>query len=502
MRTLKITSVFVSLIVLTLAACSKDLSEINENPNNVSETHPQLLLTQVAYNAFGVEGTGPMYAGRMLVQTDGENNGQYYNWDRASFGEYGDLRNVTKLMEEAQRIESDTYIALAKFFRAYYFYKLTLTFGDIPYSEALQGENTNIFLPAYDTQKQVFQGILKELEEANALLASGAELIAGDIIFNGDPAKWRKLINSYRLKVLMTLSKQESDADLNIAAAFASIYSGQPIMTSLDDNAQLEFIDQDGSRYSQFNSSSYGSGMYMDSTFIKKLQDHMDPRLFIFCSTTKNAKEAGLLDDDFNAYEGGNPIAPYGEVNDKAAAGDASKVNARYTDDPVAEPHNVLGYWEVEFILAEAASRGWISEDAKEHYENGVKASFAFYQSNARDATGVNDYASFVDESKADAYLLEDLVNWDNATTLEEQLELIITQKYFTSFHQTGWRMYFEHLRTGYPEFLIPDSGTPPTRWIYPQSEYNQNTENVSAAIERQFGSNNDGIRQVPWWLQ
>ncbi|MBM1105083.1 SusD/RagB family nutrient-binding outer membrane lipoprotein [Aurantibacter crassamenti] len=502
MKTVKITSVLVSLILLTFGACTKDLSEINENPNNVSETHPQLLLTEIAFDAFKVEGTGSMYASRMLVQTDGENNGQYYNWNRGSFEPYDELRNITKMYEEAVRIESNTYIAIAKFFRAYYFYGLTITFGDVPYSEALQGETANIYEPVYDTQKQVFQGILQELEEANTLLSGSTELVAGDIIYNGDAAKWQKLINSFRLKVLISLSKKEGDADLNIPATFASIFNSQPIMTSLEDNGQLVFVDQDGSRYSQFNSSSYGSGMYMDSTFIQRLQDHKDPRLFLYCSTTKNAKEAGLLDNDFSAYEGGNPIAPYGEVNDKAAAGDASKVNNRYTNDPVAEPHNLLGFWEVEFVIAEAASRGWISADAKEHYENGIKTNFSFYQSYAKDATGTSDYSSFVNESAADAYLLENLVNWDNATSSEEQLELIITQKYFTSFHQSGWRMYFDQLRTGYPEFMIPAAGTPPTRWIYPQDEYNQNAANVSTAIERQFGADNDGIRQVPWWLQ
>jgi hypothetical protein len=148
------------LIILVSVTSCQDLSEINENPNNVNETHPQLLLTNISENAFKVDGTGAMYASRMLVQTDGENSGQYYSWDRASFNDYDMLGEVTKMMEEAERIESDAYIALAKFFRAYYFYNLTLTFGDIPYSEALQGESNQIFTPKYDAQKDVFIGIL------------------------------------------------------------------------------------------------------------------------------------------------------------------------------------------------------------------------------------------------------------------------------------------------------------------------------------------------------
>ncbi len=485
-----------SLVVLAVLWGCQDLTELNDNPNNVSETHPQLLLTNIASSAFQVQGTGALYASRMLVQTDGENNNQYYNWNRASFGDYNMLGEVTKMMQEAERIGSDEYVALSKFFRAYYFYNLTLTFGDIPYSEALKGETEEKYLPKYDTQKEVFMGILQELSEANDLLEGNTNIIAGDVIYGGNTVKWQKLINSFRLKILMTLSKKESDADLNIISTFASIYNNEPIMESIEDNGQLVFLDEEGSRYSEFNSSSYGSGMYVSATFIERLQDRQDPRLFIYCGQTKNAKEAGLAIDDFSAYEGGDPIAPYAEVNDKAAAGDVSKVNLRYTTDPTNEPHNLMGYWELEFILAEAAVRGWISSDAMVHYENGVKASFSFY----------NDYAKnfevYVEESDAETYLAGPLVAFDNALATEEKLELILTQKYLTSFLQTGWRAYFDHLRTGYPAFAQLPDATPPTRWIYPNSEYENNTANVAAAIESQFGTGNDKIREITWWLQ
>ncbi|MCM4167670.1 hypothetical protein KCTC52924_00816 [Arenibacter antarcticus] len=491
----KIGILFSLTVLMALTGC-QDLADLNENPNNVSETHPQLLLTNIAANAFSVNGTGSLYATRILVQTDGENSNQIYSWDRASFNDYNMLGEVTKMMQEAERIESDEYIALAKFFRAYYFYNLSLTFGDIPYSEALMGEVEEKYLPKYDTQKEIFVGILNELSEANDLLEGNTNIIAGDVIFGGNTAKWQKLVNSFRLKVLMTLSKKEGDADLNVQSTFASIYNSQPIMVSNEDNGQLVFLDEEGSRYSEFNSSSYGSGMYMSSTFIERLQDRQDPRLFIYCGQTKNAKEAGLEIDDFSAYEGGDPLAPYAEVNDKAAAGDVSKVNLRYTTDPTTEPHNLMGYWELEFVLAEASVRGWITTDAKEHYENGVKSSFSFYNDFAK------NFESYVEPADADAYLLGTEVAFDNALSTEVKLELILTQKYFTSFLQSGWRAYFDHLRTGYPTFSYLPGATPPTRWMYPNSEYLNNTANVSAAIERQFGTGNDNIRVIPWWLE
>jgi hypothetical protein len=316
------------------------------------------------------------------------------------------------------------------------------------------------------------------------------------VFYGGNALNWQKLINSFRLKVLITLSKKENDAELNIKSTFASIVNNDPIMQSNNDSGQLVFLDQDGSRYTEFNSSGYGSGMYMSSTFIERLQDRQDPRLFIFCGRTKNAKEAGLAIDDFNAYEGGNPLAPYAEVNDKAAQGDVSKVNLRYSTDPTTEPHAILSYSELEFILAEASVRNWISSDAETHYNNAVKASFNFYNTYAK------GFESYVESSDADAYLNGNLVSFSNVITMNEKLELILTQKYFTSFLQSGWRMYFDHLRTGYPNFVYNGNSTPPTRWIYPTSEYQQNTQNVSEAIKSQFGEGNDLIRELTWWLK
>lgn len=482
------------IMVFFLAACS-ELEELNINPNNVSETHPQLLLTDIEWRAFQVAGVGPMFASRMIVQTDGEETNQWYKWDRGSFGSYGRLRDVTKMIEEAERIENSSYQALGKFFRAFYFFDLALTFGDVPYVEALKGETDQIYTPSYNSQEEVLKGILDELKEADQMLAGDNSLIPGDIIYGNAP-QWRKLVNAFRLKVLMSLSKKGTVGGMNIASEFANIYNNLPILESNDDNGQLVFIDELGSRYTEYNSSSYGSARYMDSTFVKKLQDRNDPRLFIFSGQTRVAKEQGLAINDFNAYEGGDPIAPYNDVNIKAADGKVSKVNLRYTTNPTTEPHMVLGYAELQFILAEASVRGWINSSAQTHYENGVKASFAFYNKYS------GEFAQYVTNDAAIEYLQQPLVDFSNTISNEEKIEKIIIQKYLISFLQGGWTAYFDHLRTGYPDFRILPGVTPPTRWMYPISEYQQNSENVTEAITRQFGNGNDKTRELTWWLK
>jgi len=68
-------------------------------------------------------------------------------------------------------------------------------------------------------------------------------------------------------------------------------------------------------------------------------------------------------------------------------------------------------------------------------------------------------------------------------------------------FHQAGMTIYFDHLRTGYPEFKVQQGVTAPTRWLYPSSEYNRNQANLQQALDRQFNGS-DHIRGVSWWLK
>lgn len=486
--------VYVWLLLLLGTSCNP-IEDLNSNPNSVSETHPQYLLTNIQWQAFQVEGVAPLLATRMLVQTDGEDVNQYYAWNRGGFGEYSRLRDVQKMLEEAERLDLPAYQALGKFFRAYYFYNLTLRFGNLPYTEALQGEEQAIYAPRYDTQKEVFKGILSELKEADALLEAEETPIAGDIVFGGSALQWRKIVNAFRLKILLTLSHKTADADLNVVEAFAEVFQNKPLPASNEDNGQLVFMDVSGSRYTEFNSSGYGSARYMDSTFVRRLQDRRDPRLFAYATQTRRGKEQGLAIDDFSAYEGGNPIAPYNDVNVKASEGKVSRVHDRYTKDPVNEPHQFLSYSEVQLILAEAAVRGWIAADAETFYREGVKASFSFY------AAHVSDLAHLYGEAEAEAYLAQPLVGLSQATDELAKIERIQMQKYLRSFLQGGWTMYYENLRTNVPAFATLAGSPRPFRWMYPTGEYQNNADHVAAALKSQFGSDDDDIHQKTWWL-
>lgn len=480
-------------LVFTCNSCI-DLEDLNIDPNHATTTDPALLLTGIAFDAFSQADAQVCHATKMLILTSGESPYQVYKWTRGNFNDYDQLRNIVKMEEEAD--EDAAYSALALFFKAHYYYGLTMKFGDVPCSEALKAESNEIYQPVYDSQETVLNTVLKDLAEADRLLTDNGSLISGDIIYNGDLTKWRRLINAYRLRVLMSLSHKNTVGDLPVRATFAEIVQNKPLMTSSEDNGQLVFLDQQDDRYPFFNDSDFGSGRYMDSTFVAALSLRKDPRLFAFATQTPNAEKAGLPVDDFSSYDGGDPAVAYSLVNDKVKAGGCSKPATRYYQHPTNEPMILLGYTEQQLILAEAVVRGWISGDDQSYYESAVRASFGFYEKYA------SDCAAYLTEEAAEAYLQGAYVAYSPSLSTDQKIERIIIQKYLPTFLQGSlWVPYNEQLRTGYPEFRRAAGVSLPYRWMYPQNEYNNNAVQVEAALQSQFGGN-DRTSDKPWWLQ
>lgn len=481
MKTMKY--IFLTIIVL-VSACT-DFEDLQLDPNRATQTHPGLLLTNIEAITFNYIDIGAGLASRQLAYTDGASNEQYYNWQRAGFGRYNSLRQVTKMDQEASRLNLDNYRALALFLKSVHILELSKVFGDVPYAEALQAE-TGTFSPGYDTQEEIYMQVLADLEEANNLLNTSNGAITGDIIYGGDIIKWKKLVNSFTLRVLLSMSKKGGAIGTQVINRFNDIVDDPatyPIFESNDDNASLRFQDLVSNRYPYFNSNSLKTAYYMEASFVNLLKDLEDPRLFAFADITPQAADDELSVTDFDAYGGIDGSALLATNTNLVVAGVVSKVNPRYYDNPVNEPSNLLSYAEVEFILAEAAVRNWITADAEEHYNNGVAASFDFF-----DAAGVGAYLS------GEAAF--------NSTTAIEQ---IVTQKYINFFMNGGWEAFYNNLRTGFPVFSVDGGGVLnnqliPKRWMYPQDELLYNQANVEAAIQRQYTT--DNINGEMWLLK
>jgi hypothetical protein len=466
---------------MLFASCRKH-EYYQENPNSPSVATPALLLNNILQSTFAVWPMDVAYASRHMTYYERPNVYVNYNWATGSFAAYDVLRQVEDMNRLAVTTNNTNYQGLAHFFRAYHFSRLTETFGDVPYSDALKALDGNT-KPQYDAQEDIYVGILSELEQANTLLDPLQGEILGDIIFDGDITKWKKLVNAFKLRILIHLSKKENNTKLNVVQQFQAIINDAtryPVMTSIDDNAELEYnTSAPDNYYPLFQNNSVPSLAALEKGFVKILKDRQDPRLFAIAEPI-----TGMPAGDFASYEGVDAGMTISDQNN--ASPGASKINRRYINDQVNEPMILMSYAEQEFIIAEAISRGWITGNSADHYNNGIRASMQFY--------GIEDAA-------ITAYLAQPEVVFNPANAIE----MIITQKYISFFLNSGWEPFFEHLRTGYPDFATgpgtDNGGEVPKRFQYPQDEFSYNSENVTGAVQRQYGGS-DTINGLMWVLQ
>ena len=478
---------FILLSILVIQSGCKKFSEFQTDPNKSTISTPDLLLNAIAQSAFQSTDIGAALACRQMVYTDAASLQQYYGWARAGFDGYKNLRQVLKMEQAATTQGKPEYLPLAKFFRAWYFLQLTQTFGDIPYSDALKGDD-GVNAPVYDNQQDIYFNILEDLKAANGLITSGTAQVQGDIIYNGNMQQWKRAINSLSLRVLMSLSLKVNDTKIDVKKRFAEIVNNPveyPVFTGNNDNAALKFYDLQDNRYPYFNNNDLQTADYMEESFVNLLKSLKDVRLFSFAD--KAPKFAALPADDFNAYGGAKGSAPVSDNNARTVAGEISKINPRFYNNPVNEPSIALGYPELQFILAEGVLKGWIGGSASDYYEKGIRASMSFYH---------------IDQTVVDTYVAQSSVKLSNATALQQ----IITQKYIASFFNSGWQPFYEQRRTGFPAFDVSGAGMLnnskiPKRWMYPESELRLNEQHITEAIRRQYPEG-DNINGVMWLIK
>ena len=129
--------------------------------------------------------------------------------------------------------------------------------------------------------------ILADLEKSE-LLFSQSKDFEGDPIHEGNIEKWEKTVNAFRLKVLINLSKKETDSELNIKNKFAQIVTAGNLMQTNADNFQLVYADKSGQIYpfNTVNSKFAGYGV-VSGTVVDTMKVYGDYRLFYYASPAK-----------------------------------------------------------------------------------------------------------------------------------------------------------------------------------------------------------------------
>lgn len=495
--------------VTSIASCAK-FEEINSDPESTEQVTPEMIATRIIIDMVDQpiqkSFLQPYMLNKNVVWTEFVEGYQYNGFGAGSlsFTSINDAHFMVEFAGTEELVSS--YEGLMYFARAVKFFETTMNLGDIPYHEALQGEQEKNYFPKYDTQKDVFLGILKELELADKAFADG-DTFDGDPVYGGDTERWRKLVNSYTLHVLLQLSHRESDTDLNIKSRFSDILANKPIFASNQDNYELIRSDKDGQQYPFYKvGNNFTIYPIVSSEVIDRLKAREDRRLFYYANPSAKRIEEGKSAADFDTYVGIDPSLIYDDILDIKNTDDYSTFNDRYTEIPAGEPTQQLSYAQLCFIIAEAATRGWVSEPVAEWYAKGVEASMHFIYDNTPNTQQFHHNMPL-----EEAYVRSYVDRLSNAlpSAPEARIEEIITQKYLASFLQSEFATYYDYRRTGYPKWKINpasslNSEAPdkiPVRWKYPSTEFNYNAEHVDEAVRRQYGGVDD-INQLMWILK
>ncbi len=456
MKKLILSITVIAFLVSSCEIASFD-DDINTNPNLPSEAEASQLIANAMLSLPSLS-SSPQgeYNAQYLSEIIYIDDSLYPEGTTSFYWMYqGPLMNLQTAIENTNNANE---AAVAKILKAYYFWHMTDRWGDIPYSEALNG--TEDFTPAYDTQQEIYENLFALLKEARDQLEVGGGL-SNDIMYDGDIEKWRKFGNTVRM--LMALRLSERDATWAEDEFTNAMDDG--IMTSNDDNFVFQHLADENNENYWYNQIIRQSRVWwaLPVRLIDMMEPNNDPRLSVY----------GELAASTGDYTG----LPYGNPNDVEADDYSLLGTDIYEQDA---PVYLVTYAQAKFALAEAAERDWTTDTPATHYNEAIEVSIMQW-------TGNN--------AGVQSYLNEPDVVYDPANGIE----MISEQRYLHLFMH-GYEAWAEYRRTGYPDNMVNPQGRDiPLRQAYTSDEALNNTDNYEEAVDRQFGGDNSIYGRL-WW--
>ncbi len=442
------------LLTILLISCTHDFDELNHNPNLNTEIKEEY---QFAYCQLAHVGGNQYYAlGATALPLSGLGNHIYPNGqafrDLGALGGYWNeqfkttIKNLSNLQSKLEAAnenkENDAKLAQVTILKAITLHRLTDIFGDIPYTEAGMGAAEGQLSPKYETQEEVYNHIVSDLQTARTKLKEG-DLFSGkaDLMYGGDAEKWQKFANSYLMRVGMRMVNASPQKAQEVVSDAINHSAG--VMSSLDDDATVSHEQVGGAGIHINQTAAVFSGYqkiwqecFVGEPFVREMQDTKDARIFWIASQYVKSSTAY----DIEAWEGqsyydpfvkgahnGEPYIPNVNLRtwraDENELGDLQYITVDVADlsqladanigikltgfAPRVKPKSaeeaedlqyncfaavnpatfgnvenksiVMSYDEVCFLLAEAAYRWGVGGSAQTHYENGIRACFAKY---------------------------------------------------------------------------------------------------------------------------
>lgn len=463
-----------SAVVLLATACTRDLADLNIDPKNPSTSPSYAFFTNAQRNLSNTLTSSNVNLNifRLIVQhwqeTQYPEESQYdlgtreindNTWDALYRDVIRDLREARSLIptDVANATTQKNQLAITEVMEIYTWYYLVTTYGNIPYSEAM---NIDKPFPKYDDAKTVYNDLLARLDVAiNNMVTTGQSFGNADIVYSGNVTNWKKFANSLKLKMGMTIV--DDDAAKAKATVESAVASG--VFTSNDDNALVKY----GNTLPNTNPiwvdlvNSGRDDFVAASTLIDTLLSLQDPRIDDYFTT----------DQSGTGYSGADPGVQSAYV----------QYSHVHPDITVPDfPGLLLDYAEVRLFLAEAAQRGFnVGGTAAAHYNAGVTASILYWGGTTTDAA---------------AYLAQPSVAYVPALYKQR----IGVQKWLALYNRE-WDAWIEWRRLDNPHLDPAHDALSaiPVRYPYPVNEQNVNRTNYEQASTAIGG---DNVTTKLWW--
>ncbi len=382
-------------------------------------------------------------------------------WGGAYRDILNDFKESARIINEDKTLqagEKANQLAIIDIMQVYVFSNLVTTFGDIPYTQALDAGNVN---PVYDDAKTVYTDLLSRLASSISKLDAGSKgfSVAEDIVYKGSIANWKKFANTLRVKLGMIIADSDpGTAKTNVEAADAGAFG------SSADDANFAYLSSTPNTNPLYADIVLGGrGDYLAA---KDLMDQLialdDPRKPLYFGKNNDGNYVGGI---------------VGAVNTLAAT---SKPSSKVSE--ASAPGIILDYVELEFYRAEAKERGFnVSGTAADHYKNAIKSSIISWGGTDADAT---------------TYLAKSSV--DYATAAGDWKTKIGLQKWIALYNRPmdGW---LELRRLDKPVLSLPVGARSgfPNRYQYPNNEQQLNGKNYTAAASKIGG---DEVETKLFW--
>ena len=540
---------------VAMTSCSDDtLSNINTDKTKVSNLDPNAQLTTALLQTYGdfslmdtyrnyITGFTQHFAGGWNVTNYAGSNFAEDDISRRIWDRYYEI-SIKNLVDAIHQSEDKPNLnAALRIHRVYLTAVLADIYGDVPASEAGLGYIAGISTPKYDTVEELYNWFFEELTACEALLGTGTDNISGDVTsMGGDVAQWKKYANALRMRYAMRISDvnpQKAQDEFEKAVAAGAI-------SSAADDVYIKYADSpytyyDGANDYDFRTNAlseilYGqdatSPTFVSSTLFYQLQRTADPRLYRICrhyynikrSQVKPDKEENIdLTDEVLAYfertqTGEEPCNPgaawYSDWMSAPATSELptlqkkADIDANTYDNSdfrarAMRPHlnidfempntpgDLMSYAEVEFLLAEAKTKGWnVSGDAESHYEAGVRASMQLLNNHYLTSNKISD-------DEINAFIAHNPLGDNPKETINTQawiLHMMNPSEAWANMRRSDYPAILDRTRLGIftNGFTYTDADmTMPNRLRYPELEAQYNSANYKAAIERMGGTDN-----------